>query len=69
VDFLYPGFFDRAPNTLAKLHTRDLIYDCPRHVRKDLLATAEFFKDHKIEERLIELSQGPQDNNRAELID
>jgi exonuclease III len=29
VDFSYPGFFDRAPNILAKLHTRDLIYDCP----------------------------------------
>jgi hypothetical protein len=69
VDFLYPGFFDRASNTLAKLHTRDLIYDCPQHVRKYLLATAEYFKDHKIEEQLIELSQGPQDNNRAESID
>jgi endonuclease/exonuclease/phosphatase family metal-dependent hydrolase len=29
VDFLYPGFFDQAPNILTKLHTRDLIYDCP----------------------------------------
>jgi hypothetical protein len=69
VDFSYPGFFDRAPNTLAKLHTRDLIYDCPRHVRKYLLATAEYFKDHKIEERLIKLSQGPRDDDRAESID
>jgi hypothetical protein len=51
VDFSYPGFFDRAPNKLAKLHTRDLIFDCPQHKRKYLLATAEYFKDHKIKER------------------
>jgi hypothetical protein len=69
VDFLYPGCFDRAPNILAKLHTRDLIYDCPQHVRKYLLATAEYFKDHRIEERLIELSQGPRDDNRAKALD
>jgi hypothetical protein len=68
VDFSYQFFFDRAPNTLAKLHTRDFIYDCPRHVRKYLLATAEYFKDHMIEDQLIELSQGPRDNNKAEAI-
>ena len=33
VDFALPGFFDRAPNALAKRSTRDLIYDCPRHVK------------------------------------
>jgi hypothetical protein len=37
VDFAMPGFSDRAPNELAKLQTRDLIFDCPRHVRKYLL--------------------------------
>jgi exonuclease III len=69
VDFSYPGFFDRAPNMLAQLHTRDLIYDCPRHVRAYLLATATYFKDHNIEERLIALSQGPRDDETAEAID
>jgi exonuclease III len=69
VDFSYPGFFDRAPNVMAKLHTRGLIYDCPRHVRKYLESTAKYYREHKVEERLISLSQGPRDDKKAEAID
>lgn len=69
VDFSCPGFFDRSPNTLAKLHTRDLIYDCPRHVRKYLETTADYFKQHRVEERLIALLQGARNDEAAEGID
>lgn len=68
IDFSIPGFFDRAPNVLAKLNSRDLIFDCPSHVRKYLKHTADYFRDHHIEERLIELSQGPRDDDEAESI-
>jgi hypothetical protein len=54
---------------MAKLHTRDLIYDCPRHVRKYLEATAEYYTEHKVEERLIDLSQSTRDDKKAESID
>jgi endonuclease/exonuclease/phosphatase family metal-dependent hydrolase len=69
VDFSMPGFFDRAPNALAKLHTRHLIYDCPRHVKQYLSATAQYFQDHKVEERMIALSQGPRNDEAAEALD
>jgi hypothetical protein len=69
VDFSCPFFFDRAPNVMAKLHTRDLIYDCPPHVRIYLEATAEYYKEHKVEKRLIDLSQSTQDDEKAESID
>ena len=69
VDFSLPGFFDRAPNTLAKLHTRDLIYDCPRHVRQYLLKTATYFREHDILFRLNELLEGERDDEEAEAID
>jgi hypothetical protein len=54
---------------MAKLHTRDLIFDCPHHVRKYLEATTEYYKEHKVEERLISLSQSTQDDKKAEAID
>jgi zinc-binding in reverse transcriptase/Endonuclease/Exonuclease/phosphatase family len=69
VDFSYPGFFDRAPNELQKLHNRDLIYDCPRHVRLYLQETALYFKKHRVEERLIDLAQGSRDDAKAEALD
>jgi hypothetical protein len=34
VDFALPGFFDRACNELVKHPSRDLIVDCPRHVKQ-----------------------------------
>ena len=43
VDFSAPGFFDRAPNAIAKLSSRDLIYDIPRHVKIYLTKTADYF--------------------------
>jgi hypothetical protein len=69
VDFSLPGFFDRAPNILVPAKSRDLIYDCPRHVRKYLLFMATYIKDHKIEDRLQELLQGPRNDTAAEAID
>ena len=69
VDFSLPGFFDRAPNALAKLHTRDLIYDCPRHVRQYLLKTSSYFREHDILFRLNELMTGARDDAEAEAID
>jgi hypothetical protein len=54
---------------MAKLHTHDLIYDCPRHVRINLEATAEYYTDHKVEERLMDLSQSTRDDEKAESID
>jgi exonuclease III len=69
VDFSLPGFFDRAPNLLVPAKSRDLIYDCPRHVRKYLLFMATYLKDHNIEDRLQELLQGPRNDTAAEAID
>jgi hypothetical protein len=69
VDFAMPGFFDRAPNELAKLHTRDLIFDCPRHVRKYLLEMSTYLRLHKIPERTEKLLEGGRDDDRAEAID
>ena len=48
VDFALPGFFDRSPNALATPCTRDLIYDCPRHVKQYLITTAKYFDTHKV---------------------
>jgi hypothetical protein len=64
-----PGFFDRAPKELAKMQTRDLIYDCPRHVWKYLLAMSTYLGLCKIPERMAKLMEGGQDDDMAEAID
>ena len=69
VDFALPGFFDRAPNVLAKQHTRDLIYDCPRHVRQYLLASSKYLQEHQIPERLEDLLTGDRNDTVADSID
>lgn len=69
VDFALPGFFDRSPNVLAKSSNRDLIFDCPRHVKKYLLQTAHYFNLHKIPARMEALLQGRQDDDAAEALD
>ena len=69
VDFSMPGFFDRAPNILAKLRSRDLIYNCPRHIRLYLSKTAEYFLQHNIPSRVKTLLQGDRDDPKAEALD
>ena len=69
VDFAVPGFFDRAPNILVKLNTRDLIYDCPRHVKQYLIATSQYFKAHKLQDRMDKLLTGNRNDDSAEAID
>jgi hypothetical protein len=64
-----PGFFDRAPNELAKMHSRDLIFDCPRHVRKYLLEMSTYIGLQKISKRLEKLSEGDRNDDMAEAID
>ena len=69
VDFSMPGFFNRAPNILTKLQTRDLIYDCPRHIRLYLQKSAEYFIQHNIQERLQLLLDSDRDDEKAEALD
>ena len=69
VDFSMPGFFDRAPNALAKLQTRDLIYDCPRHIKLYLSKTADYFRQHNIPSRVKTLLNGDRDDQVAEALD
>jgi hypothetical protein len=69
VDFAMPGFFDRAPNELAKMHSCDLIFDCPRHVRTYLLEMSTYIGLHKISEQLEKLSEGDRNDDMAEAID
>jgi hypothetical protein len=69
VDFALPGFFDCAPNVLAKLSTRDLIYDCPQHVKKYLLQASKYLGLHDIPFRMEELLSGERDDAAAEAID
>ena len=69
VDFSMPGFFDRAPNTLAKLQTRHLIYDCPRHIKLYLSKTADYFRQHNIPSRVKLLLNGDRDDQAAEALD
>jgi hypothetical protein len=69
VDFVMPGFFDRAPNELAKMQARDLIFDCPRHVRKNLLVMSTCIGLHKIPERMSKLKEGGRHDDMAEAID
>ena len=69
VDFALPGFFDRAPNVLAKMSTRDLIFDCPRHVKKYLIETSTYMGLHKIPERMEALMAGERNDDEAEAID
>jgi hypothetical protein len=64
-----PGFFDRAPKELAKMQTRDLIFDCPRHVQKYLLEMSTYLGLHKIPKRMEKLLEGGRDDDMAEAID
>ena len=69
VDFALPGFFDRAPNELAKMSSRDIIYDCPRHVRQYLLESATYSAQHKLIDRMNALLNSTRDDNTAEALD
>ena len=69
VDFALPGFFDRAPNVLTKQCTRDLIYDCPRHVRQYLLSSSKYIQDHNLPARMAALLAGDRADDEAESID
>ena len=69
LDMSYPGFFDRAPNTLAPPSRRNLIYDCPRHVRNYLRYLDKYMKDHNLVDRAIRLSTDNRDDAFAEAFD
>ena len=62
MDLSYPGFFDRAPNILAPPALRDLIYDCPSHIRK-------YLSDHNLPKRAAKMAEGHRDDDHAERFD
>jgi hypothetical protein len=69
VDFALPGFFDQACNELVKHPSRDLIFDCPRHVKQYLLEMSKYMESHKIVRRLHILTAGNRNDALAESID
>jgi hypothetical protein len=69
VDFALPGFFDRACNELVKHPSRDLIFDCPRHVKQYLLEMSKYMESHKIVRWLDILTAGDRNDALAESID
>ena len=69
MDMSYPGFFDRAPNILAAPSCRNLIYDCPRHVRRYLQYMDKYIKDHNLIERAHSMAQDDRDDKSAETFD
>ena len=69
VDFSLPGFFDRAPNVMARPHQRNLIYESPRHVRLYLEKMHAYFEQHDIMYRLKRLFKYGRDDADAETID
>ena len=69
VDFAVPGFFDRAPNVLAKQSTRHLIYDCPHHVQKYPLSSSQYLHDHQVPACLDTLLEGDWNDAAADSSD
>jgi hypothetical protein len=69
VDFVLPGFFDRACNELAKLPSQDLIFDCTPHVKQYLLKMSKYMESHQLLQQLDNLTQGDRNNELAESID
>ena len=69
VDFSVPGFFDRAPNPMAKAQSRDLIYDCPQHVKQYLLTSSKYNETHQITSRTNALLGGNRNDDAAEALD
>ena len=69
MDLSYPGFFDRAPNTLAPPALRDLIYDCPGHIRKYLTFLKKYLSDHNLLERAAKMAEEYRDDAFAERFD
>jgi hypothetical protein len=48
VDFALPGFFDHACNDLVKSPSRDLIFNCLRHIKQYLLKMSKYMESHQI---------------------
>ncbi len=69
VDFALPGFFDRAPNAMVTAASRDLIYDCPRHVKQYLLSCSQYHDAHDMPARMEKLLAGDRDDDAAEALD
>jgi exonuclease III len=69
MDISYPGFFDRAPNVLAPLTRRHLIYNCVRHVRKYLEYMEKYLYDHNMIERASQMLELPRDDAYAVAYD
>ena len=69
MDVSYPGFFDCAPNILAPPNSRDLIYNCPGHIRKYLKFMQKYLKDHNLIERAGKMAEEKCDDEFAERFD
>ena len=69
MDVSYPGFFDRAPNVLAPPSRRNLIFDCPRHVRLYLGFMDQYMGDHNLIDRANQMADDARDDEFAEAFD
>ena len=69
LDMSYPGFFDRSPNILSPPSRRNLIYNCPRQVRKYLEYMAKYIEDHKLLERAGQIATETRSDSAAESFD
>ena len=69
VDFSYPGFFNLAPNVLVPPCRRNLIYNCPRQIRRYLTLMDKYLVDHNMIERAQQLATHDRDDKFAEKFD